>query len=311
MVDRNSAAAADNAVAEDLSDEDFLWGDDTATSENTEPTAEEIAAGTETSEELADPEAEVEVVEETAAPAQPGQVPPAQPAAVAPTPAPAPVTQQAPTSVEPQQRAPLFHEMVNANFDAAVDHVAAQKIFSLSPQDAEVLDPEALAIMEKQSARVYLRTMASVSELIHNTLPSVVHSLIGITNEGKSVADQFMEEYGFSREAHGQQLTSVVGYLRQSEPHLDRPSLMRKAAQMTHALNGTQMPAPKAPGAQPPKAPNGAAKPGQKVIARKAFTPASKTAGGGAPTSRVAGTPPKPVDPLANLNAMLKTNFDE
>jgi len=149
------AASADNALADDMSGEDFLWGEDTDTSTETEPTAEEIAAGTETSEELGEEGTEVTEGEVTAAAEAPAVKAAAPAAAVAPIETPAPAPTQATTSVEPQQRAPLFHEMVNANFDAAVNHIAAQKLFALSPEDAEVVEPAFAEAMERQSAKVF------------------------------------------------------------------------------------------------------------------------------------------------------------
>lgn len=322
MNERNGLAAvasADNNVAEDLANEDFFFegedgqlvgkGDDG----DEQPSADDVAEGTEpkTQEELGD-EGEEETVEgEVTAAPPPAGTPAAAPAAVAPAPVPpTPAPPQAPAS-EPEQtqRTPAFHEMVRANFPAALDHVVAQGAFRLSPEEAEVIDEAAAPVIERYGARVYLQTMSSVSQLLHNTLPAVVKSLMTVDKEAEDHEARFFTDYGFDRKTHTAEITKIAQYVKANNPRIAGQAYRDEIARVGYAMLNVTPPVKPAAPAPKAAAPGTPAKPGTKVIAKKAFAPASR-GGGSAPPGKNTGKPVVKPEAVFDLNAMLRSDVD-
>lgn len=312
-----AAAAADNDVADELDSDAFLWGDDAA-ADDSAPTDEEIGAAADDTGESGDTQEGDETPEEeqpapggdpAAAAAKPAQ--PAPPAAAAVPPqqqAPAPAAAQPPASAPsaPPQRQKTFHEAVNENFDACVEHLVGQGTFSLAPADAEALG-DAAPVFERGAAQVYLRTVSAVSQLLHNTLPTVVAHITQGNNDGQEAERVFYESFpGFDPAQHGQGLTQIVNFVMQANPGLDRNQVMQKAATLGYAHFGITPPARPAGGKTPaaPKTP-----PNAQVIRRKAFASPGK---GGAPTpARPGQQPPKQENALFNINAGLQQDYDD
>lgn len=312
-----SAQSADNSVADDLPGSAFEWGEDgemnagntddgivTDGAELSDDAIRGDASGDETQEEQGEErELDPNEGEETAAAA-------AKPAAAAVAPTPesaAPQPTQAPASETSAPRQPLFHDMINANFDKAVEHLAGQGTFRLAPEDAEVFDDGTRQVIERQSAAVYLKSVATFSKILHDTLPSVVQNIIGVTDSAKSYEDIFYSENGFDRATQDNNLRVIMHNVKTMNPNFNRDQIMAETARMGHAYFGTTPPAKKANGnGNGAKAANG--QPGQpKVVSRvsKPFATAAK-AGGGAPQNRSApGQARQKPDPISDLNQML------
>lgn len=308
MSDRNQAAAADNSVADNLSGEEMSWegiNDDADFGQAL--TDQEISVeGQEVDSQTEQPEGEGDTEQSREEPA--GQQAPRKPAAPAgnqqQTPPP-PVQPQAPSSEQrpTQQREPLFHELVNTNFDAAVDHVVGQGLFRLAPEEAELFEPEAVKLMEKQSARIFLRNMAAMSATLHNTLPQVVGNLIGVNTQARTYEDQFYSDHGFDKAKHHDTLVTIARNVLALNPGIDRTSLMNQVAQHGHAILGTKAPVK---GAKPTaQTPQGAA-----VVKRQPFAPAGRAAGGAPVQRKSPGQKAAPVNPIFDLNAMLSQGVD-
>jgi hypothetical protein len=320
MKNRSPAAAdVDNSVAENLSDEDFIFegedgqlvgaGDDFGS--DGEPSEKEIAEGTEGETQETQEGAEDDGSDgEEPAGSQPGSQPAAKPAG---TPDPAAETPPAPqataSDAEQYQPVPTFHETVSKNWSAAVDHVVAQKAFALSPEEAEIIDPAAAPVIERKCAEVYLRAVTTFSKMLHDTLPTVVGSLIGINQSGQKQEETFMQTYGFKPEEK-QMVTQVARFVRVNNPGLQGKAYADEVARMSYSYLGKTP--PKQPTGQNPAAKSGVpAKPGAKVVQRKSFTPAAQSGGGGTPQNRRApGQPAKKPDAITDLNSMLSANLD-
>lgn len=296
------ARTADNATADSLPDDAFGWGEDT------DPTD---AGGEGSEEQLSDEQIRSAQTDETQvgeeeqdgqdsagkAPAAATQAPAGKPA-----PAPTPTPTSAPASGQEQDRpVPTFHEMVRTNWDKAVSHVVAGGAFRLSPEEAEILDPAAAPVVERMAAKVYLQAMAAVSEMMHTTLPRVVHSMVGITNQGSQSESQFYQDYGFQPQ-HKQQLEQIGHFLLQTRPDLKGKAFAEELAKFGYSYLGVQKP-------QRPqgKQPQGAQ---PRTVAKRAFVPAQQAAGG-QPQKRLAPgqKQPKP-DMLEDLSAMLSSSVD-
>lgn len=309
-----AAQSADNSTAEGLPDKDFIFegedgqlvgaGDDFGSDGQTDtPTDEQIADGTEpqTQEGLEAPGAEVGGGQAPAG--TQAKAPQGAPAGNQP-PQPAPATQpQAPASgTEAHQPAPAFHDIVRNNWDKAVNHVVASGAFRLSKEAAEVIDPAAAPVIENMAAQVYLRTVTTVSEMLHNTLPQVVRNLQGIGTEEQRAEEHFLSTYGF-QQGHKQQLGQISVFVRQQNPNLYGKEYMDEVARVAYAY--LKVAPPKSAGQQQP---NGAGLPqGAKVTnaQRKPFAPAARAGAGQPAVRRAPGSPPAKVDPLADLSAML------
>lgn len=307
-----AARSSDNSTAEGLADEDFIFeGEDgqlvgAGSDFDDGITTEEAATGTETQEGLAAPADGTPVGEVPA-----GQQPAAKPAAAAapagaPTTTPTPqTTPQAPASGSEQvQRAPLFHELVRDNFDAAVEHVVRQGNFALSQKDAEIIDPAAAPVIQRVAAQVYLKSVATFSQMLHETMPTIVRNLQGVSSEEQKSQENFMTSYGFKQE-HLQEVTQVANYVRATRPQLQGQAYAAEVARMAHAALGTQ------PTAQP-ATPNGqqqAQQPGARVVKRTAFAPAAQT-GGAQPARRAPGQPAPKKDAMQDLNDFLRSGVD-
>lgn len=313
MADRDALAdarTADNSLADSLPGEAFGWGEDTdptdagdTTAEGSEeqPSDEDIlSAQTEQTQ-----DGEEEPVEQAA----PGKAPAAaKPQAQAPAGSPAatqsPVQPSAPASGQEQPRpVPTFHEMVRANWPKAVDHVVAGGAFRLSPEEAEIIDPAAAPVIERMAAKIYLQVMAAQSEMLHTTLPRVVHSMVGVTNEGSASEQAFYQQYGFNA-SHKQQLEQIGQFMLANRPELrgNGKLFAEELAKFGYSYLGVQKPQgkPKGNGAQ--------AQP--RTVAKRAFTPAGQTAGG-QPQKRFAPGQQKPKPAmLDDLNAMLSSVVD-
>lgn len=307
-----SAKSADDSIADDLPGEAFMWGEDgemdanngivTSGDELSDNDIRSDTDGGETQEELGEEGTqEPGVGEEPAAAA-------AKPAAAADAPTPEPAalrTPQAPANEPEAPRQPAFHDMINANFDRAVDHLAGQGTFRLAPKDAEVFDDDTRQVIERQSAAVYLKSVATFSRILHESLPGVVQNLIGVTDTAKTYEDRFYADNGFDRATQDTNLRMIMHNVKTMNPNLNRDQIMEETARIGHAYFGTTPPAKK-PNGNGAKPANG--QPGQaKVVSRvsKPFATAAK-AGGGAPQNRSApGQQRQKPDPMADLNAML------
>lgn len=317
MAERDALAAAkssDNSTAEGLADEDFFFegedgqlvgqGDD-----ETPLNADDVADGTETPEELGEEQQlDAEDGEETAV-VQPGQAPVA-PAAVVPPVAPvvAPPP-QAPVSEEAPQRVPTFHEAVSANFPAAVDRIVAGGAFRLSPEDAEILDPAAIPVIERMSAKVYLHAITTVSKMLHEALPAAVNGIVGVRSQAEQAETGFFKDYGFDAATHKGELTRVAQFVKLQNPNLQGKAYADEVARMGYAMLGVTPPARKPVGNGQAK-PGVPAKPGARVVTKKSFTPAARAGGGQPQNRRAPGQPPAKIDPMADLSAMLSSSVE-
>lgn len=323
MAGNDKAAAADNAVADNLPDDAFNWGvdgddisaddynsdggivtDETQLSEEDIRNSADGTVDTETQEELGE---QAPAGGKGKAPAAQGGQQPTQAPAGSPQPQQQAQPPQAPASVAPEPRQPAFHEMINANFDKAVDYLAGQGAFRLAPQDADKFDDETRQVMERQSAAVYLKSVATFSEILHTTLPGVVQALIGVTNSGNEQENQFYRDYGFDKAQHDSSLRVIMHNVRSLHPNATRQQIMDETARIGYVMLNVQPPAKPSGGAKP----NGAGKPAQqRVVARQAFAPAGKPSAGAPQNRRPAGVPaPKP-DPMVDLAAMLGFSGD-
>lgn len=322
MTDKNSAAAADNAVADSLDGSDFDWGLDESESadsdggivtDESELSDNEIVdtSGTgdaETQEGLGEQPPAASGGKAPAA-AQGGQTPPAPAAGNQSQPQTQAQTPQATANEPPAPRQPAFHEVINANFDKAVDHLAGQGTFRLAPQDADKFDDDTRQVLERQSAAVYLKSVATFSEILHTTLPAVVQSLIGVTNSGEEQERNFYQTYGFDKAQHDMGLRTIMHNVRSLHPGATRQQIMDETARIAYVMLNVTPPVKKPAGGSGNG--NGGAKPaGKREISRQAFAPAAK-AGGGAPQARKApGTPAQKVDPMIDLANMLNFGGD-
>lgn len=312
-----AATASDNSTAENLSNEDFFFegedgtligpGDDSDSGE--EVSVDDAALGTETPEEQGE-EGDGTVEGEVPAGQQPGSQPAAKPA-VAPSAAPVtPPPPQAPASGSaPPQRVPTFHEHISANFPAAVEHIVANGAFRLSKEEAEIIDEAAVPVIERASAKVYLQAISTMSRMLHEALPAAVNSLVGVRDDTQKNEKQFFENYGFDPAVHKGEITKIAQYIRFSNPSLTGKPYADEVARMSYSMLGVAPPAKK-PAANGQAKPGVPAQPGQRVVSKKAFTPAAK-GGGGQPQNRKGpGTPPQKIDPLADLSKMLSSGVE-
>lgn len=310
-----AVTSSDNDTAEGLPDEDFIFeGEDgqlVGLGDDTPPSDEEIADGTETETpaELGE-EGEGEVGEEETAGQQPGQPPAAKPAVAAPVTPPAPQPSQAPASeAAPPQRVPTFHEHVSANFPAAVDHVVAGGAFRLSKEELEVIDEAAAPVLERVSAKVYLQAITTMSRMLHEALPAAVTGLMRVQNDGAAHETAFFSDYGFDAGKHKGEITKIAQFVRFNNPNLAGKAYADEIARMGYSMLGVAPPARKPAGNGQQKA-GVPGKPGAKVLERKAFAPAARSGGGPAQNRRAPGQPPQKVDPIADLSAMLGSSVD-
>lgn len=260
-----------------------------------DPAEEESTDGDEPAEE----EGEVEYEEddeggdEAPAPAAPApaQAPLAAPAAVA-QPAPS-----APAAAAPQK---VLHELLLEHEDKLVDQLA-KSTFKLTGKDAEMFDDDTVRhFIASNNAKVFVKTMASVSQWLHAALPAAVENLTRVNSDVDRHESAFLAEHkDLNVPGIREKLGEVARFVRSQQPNLNRAQLAAETARYTRALHNLPQPAAKKPGA-----PAGNQKPKVKTVSRMPFRPA----GSGAPRTDNGAKPKK--DPLQALNDMLMQDFD-
>jgi hypothetical protein len=292
-----------NFTGDELSWGDMFDGEEGETEVSADAAADETAETTEdTSQEPG------EEVEE-----QPGvQTPPAQPVQTAPAAPAQSVTQPAPqptappqVSSAPAQPAPKLHEVINTRFAELTQHLA-ESSFALPAAEAELFEnPEVAQFVARRDAALYLRTMASVSQVMTEVLPGVVQSLIGVTGDVKRYETEFFDQHSdLNKPEYQPTLRSLLVAIKQNNPQITRQQMYDKLAVTARAYMGLPAQAPKVNGKAP------ATKPGVKTVSRVPFTPAAKGAGGSG-GRQSGGARPAPANPIEALNSFLMKDMDE
>lgn len=245
-----------------------------------------------------DEPADVPAVEETPAQGQPAVKPVASPKpAVTPEQTPQP-------QVQPEQRptaepVPLMHDMIRQNHDVLAGQLA-KSTFALSKEDSELFeDPRVADFVARSQAGVFLKTMAAVSQLLHNTLPTVVRNVHGVVSKSNDYERTFYEKHpDLHNPTYQPVLRNLLVAIRSNNPGATPEQLMDKLAPVARVALGI------VPGKQPVR--NGGTKP--KTVP---FVPAAQGAGAAAGTPRQPGKViASDVSPLQDVNNMLRNLSD-
>ena len=188
-----------------------------------------------------------------------------------------------------------LHEVLAANGEKFVEHLAGG-MFRVPSDVAEKFEDPALAdFVAQRDAQLYVSVMRSMSQILDKALPQMVQQM---QSQGKHVERQerafFKRHPQLAKEEFQPQLAALLSGIRRAEPNLKGTALMDKLATVAGAYLGLNAPTGVGNG-------NGAAG----VTKAPPFTPAGKSAGGGAPRTP-AGSKTVAEDPLADLNRMLQ-----
>jgi len=238
------SSAADNAVADSLDDEDFMFGDmfdDVAPDAGLEAPADDtvLAEGQDDAtqtDELPDP---------TPQPATPSAVPVPAPAAAQPAPAPAAApapAPQVPTSSAPSAaEMPKFHDLVASKHDEFVAHLAATA-FALKPDEAALFDDPGVAqFVAQRDAKMYLHIMSAVSKVLDTAVPQVIRNVVSNdTVAGRHENDFYTRYPELNQPQYTEGLKQLARTLRQTHPTLTADQLMTSLGRTAQAMYGVQ-----------------------------------------------------------------------
>lgn len=143
----------------------------------------------------------------------------------------------------------------------------------------------------QRDANLYLTVMQSVSTMLAQTLPQVVQNVQKVNSDVSKLEQEFYGKYAdLNKPEYSGGLSQILLAIKRNEPNLTRMQAMEKLGTLGRAYYGLPATQPK---------PNGGKS--------KPFVPAAKAAAGGGARAIPNG---QQVDPMADLNNMLMSNFD-
>lgn len=196
-----------------------------------------------------------------------------------------------------QQR---LHEVINGNFGELAKQLA-ETSFALPKDQAELFeDPRVGQFVAQRDASLFLRTMASVSQIMSEAMPTMVMQYVNAAQSARTMEGGFFGKYkDLADPKYRDGLRELLPMVQRANPGAKEEVVLAKLASTARAYFGIT--APKA--AETAPAANGQA---GKVTARRAFTPAAKVATGGGQ----AGKGEKETDPLQALNNFLRAGIE-
>ena len=209
--------------------------------------------------------------------------------------------QQEPSGSTPNQPQRALHEILTANENDLVTRLA-EGAFKLPKEEAELFEEEGLPeFIARNNARTYVKTLASVSQMLHAALPAVVSNLSNVHAESRSLEQQFYDAHQDLKDVPSSDLGRIAAFVKQQQPNLNRQQLMQATANAARFFYGKQAVAPKS------GKPNGQ-KNGIKTRSRVPYVPANRNSG----AKNQGRQALKKRDPLLDLNQMLMTqNWDD
>jgi hypothetical protein len=189
------------------------------------------------------------------APQQPAQQQPGQPAANVPS----------------APRSPLEQaiEGFRTNHTAMSDW-ASKNLFSLSKEDAELLETDAVTAIPVLMGRVYSQALQATTNLIKNFVPEMVNSGVQTTTARAAKATEALNEFyqanpHLNHQAHGQLVDKWARSFRAANPGASRAEAIKFVGNAVSAELGITPAAAGANGASRRPAPFAPARPGTRV----------------------------------------------
>jgi len=180
-----------------------------------------------------------------AEPAQPVPAQPPQPAAAAPQPTPQePTEPPSSTPTEPQGLA----QQLEQHREAVIDALAAQR-FSLSKEEAEALELDAVKAIPKLMAKTYHQAVSSALLHIQNFVPQMVASTVAAMELQRQREESFYGRHkALDKSKHAGDVNTFFSAFRQQNPQAAVDDLLSMVAAAVMAKHGLQ---PVALAAQP------------------------------------------------------------
>jgi hypothetical protein len=196
----------------------------------------------------------------TAAPTPAQKPATAAPAAPQPT---APQAQQPAANVPSAPRSPLEQAIEGFRTNhKELSNWASQNLFSLSKEDAELLETDAVAAIPVLMGRVYSQALQATTNLIKNFVPEMVNSGVAVTNARTAKATEALNEFyqahpHLNHQTHGQLVDKWARSFRAANPSASRSEAIKFVGNAVSAelgvapapagANGARRPAPFAP----------------------------------------------------------------
>jgi len=205
-----------------------------------------------------------------APPAAPPQAPPQQPAAQPPVAAP---SQEQAKPAAPAQYAPSAARM---GLDQAIEgfrtshnelsNWASQNLFTLSKEDADLLETDAVAAIPQLMGRVYSQALQATTNLIKNFVPDMINQGVNSTNARNAKATEALQEFyaanqHLNPQQHGALVDKWARAFRAANPQASRADAIKFVGNAVSSELGISAP----PGAPRRAAPFAPARPGTRV----------------------------------------------
>ena len=182
---------------------------------------------------------------------------PATPAAPAVS-APPPEQVAAAPAALPQAVAPenIFAHLNSevAKYEKEFTKVLAEKQYAMSAEELERFNEDPAAVIAAQAAKVHMNVVRSLTHLFHEQMPVYLNGLM----EAKSRASEREQEFwtanpSLNKAQHNDLVRQIGGFVRQTNPNIDKASYIAQVGRMALAALGTTAVATQ----QPPPTPNG------------------------------------------------------
>lgn len=183
--------------------------------------------------------------------ATPAQAVPQEPSTTAPQ-SPGPIDQGQPL-FDPSDPMSLAGALVQNR--AVVEAEVARQLFTLSPEEIDGLETNAVEMVPKLLARTYVAAQTAMLQQMGRLMPAMMERQQQQSQRYRTNEAKFYDRWkGLSPEKHGAIVTRYATVLRQANPQLTLEQMIEQLGPLVHQVTGVPIGAPQTSAAHPPAA---------------------------------------------------------